>query len=565
MVVLQAAGLSTKIHGLAAEWFNALILNDDHKECVTALQDTLNHFWSDSTLIDVFLNSGKWANQIGNYDDCIKGDNTRYILMTLNGFPLYISLGICAPKKCTVKDFDVTKKNVSEALSKLLEAVKPKDLEINIKLTEESISFQDSEADLEGYTKITIRSLVAIMIIGSLFVLVIIFTVYCSYKSECKEANTVMKKIMCSFDFFRNLNGLIRIDERHDQKVRVFDGIRVGGMLWVIFGHTFMIMKIGPVENITVMPEYTKQLSKAHVYTATFSVDMFFYLSGFFLCFVLLSAKSIKVNYLLIIHRIIRLIPALLFSLAMFYCILPLFGGGPIFYYYMKNVIGRCSDIWWMIYTFTYNYRTKSDESCLSWNWYLSLDMQFFLISIPFIYVLAKRPKIGTYLFLALLSISYTVTIIVSSQLEIFSPIIRMTLDHSRFYYETPYGRIQPYFIGILTAYFYIQSKTEGTFPNRFMKKLYDMIILRVLFYLLGLEIVIFVFYAQYYQTNYFTEHGRWLDILNLVFARNVFVFGIFVFCLPAFAGKGRLLQLISGSNFMTILSRLSYGVYFTH
>jgi peptidoglycan/LPS O-acetylase OafA/YrhL len=260
--------------------------------------------------------------------------------------------------------------------------------------------------------------------------MVIACSIYCSYYPECKEANTAKQKILCSFDFFRNLKTLTKIDEKHDQKIRVFDGIRVGGILWVAFGHTFMIMKIGPVENISAAADYLKELSKAHVYGALFSVDIFFYLSGFLLCLVLLSSRNTKINWLLIVHRIIRLLPALLFALGLFYCILPLFGNGPLFYYYMEKVVGTCSKIWWMLYAFVYNFRDIVADSCMAWTWYASVDMQFFLISLPLMYVLIKKPKIGTYLFTCLLVVSYTVTIVVASKKQIFSSVARMTNDY---------------------------------------------------------------------------------------------------------------------------------------
>jgi hypothetical protein len=128
-----------------------------------------------------------------------------------------------------------------------------------------------------------------------------------------------------------------------------------------------------------------------------------------------------------------------------------------------------------------------------------------------------------------------------------------------------PYSRIPPYIIGILTAYFYILSKTEYTLSNLLLKKLNEAVTLRMLCYLLGLGMVLFMLYAQYYQGNYFTLHGRWLDMVNLVFSRSVFVLGIFIFCLPALAGKGRLLCMLSANKTMTVLSRLTYGVYLTH
>jgi len=563
--ILPAVGWNIQTSGLVGEWLNALMRNDDHKECMEALEDTLNHFWTKSTLADIFLNSGKWVNQIGNYEECNKSNNTRYILMTLTDLPVVVSLGICAPKKCTVKDFDTTKELLAKTLNDLFKSIMPEDLDVTLKVTNESVIFVDPRANLEDYTKVTPKAIVAIFIIGLLLIMVIVCSLYSSYNPECKETNTTMGKIICSFDFFRNLENLIRIDEKHDQKLRIFDGIRVGAMLWVTFGHSFMVAKLGPVENIDGITDYVKQFSKFHTYTPFFAVDMFFFFSGFLLCFVLMSSRNTKVNILLIIHRIIRLMPTLLFALGLFYCIFPIFGRGPTFHYYVQGTVGQCDSVWWKVLLFIYNYRERVEARCLAWTWYISVDMQLFLISVPFMYILLKKPKIGIYLLLALLAISCTVTMIIANHFDICSSLLKFTDDHSKFYGEAPYARIPPYLVGILAAYFYVLSKTEGTLPNRLLKKLYNAVILRSLCYLMGVGVAISMIYLQYHQINYYKKDRRWIDILNLAFSKSLFVLGMFIFCLPGFAGKGRLLQLISASRPMAVLSRLTYGVYLTH
>lgn len=166
--------------------------------------------------------------------------------------------------------------------------------------------------------------------------MVIFSSFYCTYNPDCSKADKMMRKIIYSFDIFRNFKSLMKVEEKHDQKLRVFDGIRVGAILWVAFGHTFMTMEVGHIENITAITDYIKDVTKVHTYGALFSVDIFFYLSGFLLCYVLMSSRNSRISWKLILHRLIRLFPAFLSAFALFYCILPMFGKGSLFYYYME-------------------------------------------------------------------------------------------------------------------------------------------------------------------------------------------------------------------------------------
>eukprot|EP00904_Undaria_pinnatifida_P008086 jgi/Undpi1/4407/HiC_scaffold_17.g07762.m1 len=98
-----------------------------------------------------------------------------------------------------------------------------------------------------------------------------------------------ISKHLRAFSVPRNLNWIFSVGEASD--LRVFDGLRVLSMLWVVLGHTLAVQSsIGYINPEAVVPPGGLLSSAAGqlFFSARFSVDTFFFVSGFLVVYAML-------------------------------------------------------------------------------------------------------------------------------------------------------------------------------------------------------------------------------------------------------------------------------------
>lgn len=121
--------------------------------------------------------------------------------------------------------------------------------------------------------------------------------------------------------------------------------------------------------------------SFAFILSAPYSVDIFFWLSGFLGTYLLLvemkkkKGKS-KPALFVILHRILRLWPMYLTAMLLFWGVMVMLGDGPIFWKYWSNGPNSCASYWWTHLLFINNIIpfTPEVDKCLSWSWYIPND-----------------------------------------------------------------------------------------------------------------------------------------------------------------------------------------------
>lgn len=88
--------------------------------------------------------------------------------------------------------------------------------------------------------------------------------------------------------------------------------------------------------------------------------------------------------------------PALAVILLAHITILRHFGSGPLWPEISQFLSKNCIKYWWSTLLYVQNY-VNPNELCLGQTWYLSVDMQLFIVSPLILYPLAKwpRPTIG--------------------------------------------------------------------------------------------------------------------------------------------------------------------------
>ena len=167
-------------------------------------------------------------------------------------------------------------------------------------------------------------------------------------------------------------------------------------MMWVVFGHYYLNSVGGVVntlnlENIILKPFFLV------VETGLLAVDIFFFLGGFFLAFVFLREKVKRnITYLFaIIQRILRIWPAYILVMMIYYSFFMHMGDGPR-WQFNEPTINLCSRMWKSI-LFVDNLVDNGEEMCLNWGWYLQADFQIFLSCLVLLFIYNKVNKKASY------------------------------------------------------------------------------------------------------------------------------------------------------------------------
>ena len=204
----------------------------------------------------------------------------------------------------------------------------------------------------------------------------------------------VWLSFVAEFSAIRSLRRIFTMKERGNQENYPFiNGIRVLSLFWVIIGHAFLFA-LSFSSNAIDAIAWTRNVSMQLISNATFSVDTFFFLSGFLtaILFVRHAKKERKLSFRFIflyyIHRYIRLTPTFLLVIFVSIHLTPYFGNGPVYPSQQGFEVQQCrSEYWWTSIVYVGNL-VKPDYMCLPIAWYLHNDMQFHWIAplalIPF-------------------------------------------------------------------------------------------------------------------------------------------------------------------------------------
>ncbi|XP_071497836.1 nose resistant to fluoxetine protein 6-like [Diadema antillarum] len=287
----------------------------------------------------------------------------------------------------------------------------------------------------------------------------------CSQSDVQTYLKTLLAKweqFLLGFAFNRNLAKLMST-KGSDRSIACLNGIRVLSMAWVILGHTFFFaMEMGITGNLLIAYGWFQNFGFQVISNAFFSVDSFFFLSGFLLTFITLRKMGERDGRIpwgfFYFHRYWRLTPAVLATILIWMYIKPVMGDAPLWNMYQN--VDTCINYWWTNILYINNFYPRMFmNECIGWVWYLANDMQFFVISPLIILPLYYFPPLGLSLIGFLLFASFGVTGALTGIYK-FGPsgaqipgYDKPTMDFSSVIYSKPYCRIPPYLVGMLLGF----------------------------------------------------------------------------------------------------------------
>ncbi|XP_017880967.1 nose resistant to fluoxetine protein 6-like [Ceratina calcarata] len=281
--------------------------------------------------------------------------------------------------------------------------------------------------------------------------------------TELKPRSSIEEYIVC-FSLYSNILQIFDGKTGTDS-LMMFHSMKFFGMIWITMVHTVYYGRFYVANKIDVL-HMTASFMLQILTNATYSVDTYFFISGFLLSYILLKEiekeqkpKSLPVRLkdlvLGIFKRYIRLTPAylvvMLLSILNFnwYDKVSLFPAS-------ENEASLCSKYWWRNLLYIHNFY-DFDQMCLSWSWYLATDMQFFIFGTLLMMVLTKYYNVAVGLGATTILASILSTAYVAYYLN-YVPMLDQQLGTLTFLYIRPWTRISPYLMGMGTALYLVKQ-----------------------------------------------------------------------------------------------------------
>ncbi|XP_046986149.1 uncharacterized protein LOC124556202 [Schistocerca americana] len=212
------------------------------------------------------------------------------------------------------------------------------------------------------------------------------------------------------------------------------------------------------------------------VSNSTLSVDTFFFLSGFLVSYLYYQGKQGKkpfqetcgskiVEFItMVLRRIIRLTPAYMAVIGIAILNMKWHSQKTLFHMTERaDVI--CPKYWWRNLLYINNLFDR-EEMCLSWSWYLSNDMQFFIIA-SFLLILSSSYFLLSAIILGSLIVASSAVTFYSSYINSYIPVLDQQFAMLSTLYDPPWTRIGPHLVGVATGYIVIYLKGKLILKKR--------------------------------------------------------------------------------------------------
>ncbi|BFF91768.1 nose resistant to fluoxetine protein 6 [Drosophila madeirensis] len=495
---------------------------------------------------------------LGNYDECINIQQTITSNYNLNGkyclakLPLQQLLGnagpigmlnvqtaVCFPASCSAANMDTL-------LLRLLNQLIGVDLNAELSFVKESSC---KTAEKESYDGLTIFTIVLLSVFGAAVGLA---TLYDYFLCDDQEKLPAILRI---FSARYNSRGLFRISNNTNPNVvHCLHGLRGMSLIWVCFGHDYIVSLTSP--NINLLGAYTwaKSPFMMVIYEAVFAVDTFFFISGMLVSMVALrsmeKAKGQLNIPLMYLHRYLRLTPVVAVAILVYLKVLPLLGDGPLFGTWNFDNYASCNDNWYWTLLYVQNY--AADRICLAQTWYLAIDMQLYIIAPLLLIIVYKwRTKGAAVVLLLTLSLAaYLFSILVIKDLSLISG---GDIGLS----QKTHNRTSGWLVGFLFGYYLhtIRGKTiKLSRPSVWIG------------WLTGLALLFTCVFAMY---PYGPAKSKSIPILSEAFyvslSRIAWPLGLSWVVFACMQGYGGLANSFLSSPLWQPLSKLSYCVYMWH
>lgn len=554
-----------------------------------------------------FTNSGKFPNDLGNMHQCELTEG--YFYTTLGIFykqaDVYAAMGFCFSKACTIPALNQLKDKVLI----LLNSFGPTKGKIPSFLIEELRFYDTSYRTPKGCAAFVIA---LILIFASILMALanpvrrLLAAQLGRKDAPAKDLQSLAPEqrapasIFHTFDITESWKSFSN-PKQMNENLKMFHGMRVISNLIIIFGHTYQ-------QVITTMTDFQYFLQvevKTPIFTfinsTFFSVDLFFFLSGFLLAYVIADPGKLKyfkftrpaVLLMTVAHRLFRLWPVLIIVTLAFWKITQYTGSGPLWGIYIDEVelcdaSTNSRGSWWPRLLFIENLTSEHGlQTCENLAWYLDVDFQIFLYCLLLLAAYSHHQLAGKLLIYLSLA-GFTAATIAESfkhHIGVFSVIqpYENNYDFTTSFYQKPWYRTQPFLLGLLLAIHYREYQTDqkSASPQRYLSRLKTHLeskqYLKWVFYAAGAAIVLLLTWlpknlADQIDVTVQTfgtlrvDYWPWpVQCLWNSFSRLVFTVAVILICIPNMLGSRDILVRLFGCKACVLLASITYCTYLCH
>ncbi|CAG2167193.1 unnamed protein product, partial [Oppiella nova] len=385
-----------------------------------------------------------------------------------------------------------------------------------------------------------------------------------SFESYEKSSKPLLYEILISFSVKINAKKIFDT-KGTDTSIQVFHGIRVLSMLWILIGHSFAFaVQWMTFRNPLVIREVPQNIMSQLLANGTFSVDCFFFISGFLVSYVVMTkAKkhSGKPNiFLFYLHRYLRMTPSMMAVIAFSATLLQYLGSGPQWTESITMFNGWCQKNWWVNGLYLHNF-VNTQNMCLSHSWYSAVDMQFYFLSPLILVPLYLKPVLGISLAILALFCSmgltgYLTLINDFPAVPYINDVVEQAVvdKYYRLLYIKPYCRVGPYLVGILLAYAIYTSQGDIK-----MKKFYS-----TMGWIISFVVSLGVLFAMFPANNGNVPEVH-IAALYSSTSRTIWALSLSWVTFACITGNGGFINAFLSAKVWVPFSRLTHCAYLVH
>ncbi|CAI6365154.1 unnamed protein product [Macrosiphum euphorbiae] len=491
--------------------------------------------------LDDFGNNNAWKTILGwdDYPDKVKRNS--------------LNLGICIPYSCSASDLQSSLQN------ELDKVFTPEEIKAVVKVDPIMCTVK---GDMYPYntsyyvTRMFFLTLVLICCGTTLYHYIRI-----SYNRNPKQTTGESFGSFCdTFSFINSSKALLKFDKNNE--LNSIYGFKVLMMLFVMLIHRLSHLYDNPMINPKRV-ETVYHNGPDIVLTLTNVVDPFFFISGFIMYLnISRSSKKAEIGIKKIIspifHRVSRMLPSYCAMMAITAHIVPHHGDGPLWPKIVWEEAEICKNDWWTNLLFINNF-LETKYGCLIVNYYVSCDVQFFVVGVIIVYVYMRNSKYGIRLLCMVLALSLSVPFLVTFMTKrigicLFHLLgsIRTVLDVNKSY-RLSYMRATPFFAGLATSIIVEKLKEKKVKFSHFIV------------YSGTFIISIICLYTQLYSIKFYSQHRPYYPLEHALFSVvdhcTWSVWSMWCSICLLTTGYGPFTYVFN-NRLVVVLGRLSYSVF---
>ncbi|XP_072144849.1 nose resistant to fluoxetine protein 6-like [Dermacentor andersoni] len=312
------------------------------------------------------------------------------------------------------------------------------------------------------------HAIVFLTILGAIVVMGTTADLYLARKARRNDKIGILTTYLIAFSAAANTGFITRTTKTNSDVygLRFLHGMRLLSLVWIMLGHSYGTISdtlSGMANNIGYFERWENMI----VTGGYLSVDTFFFLSGFLMCYTIAKQRASGwiIFLLATIRRFIRSTTPVFFMIMCMY-LLPAITSGPDAKSFFDKFYYEVNNHWWDLLLQIRNFRGEITFSVLPHIWYLSADYQLFLVSLVIVLLLKNRHRcaIGAFVLLSLLSCSLATWQVAGTHMNPFmvamTETVPMLMDTMNNYYVLPFYHAVAYFSGCIT-YFLMNEYKE--------------------------------------------------------------------------------------------------------